>query len=104
MADNKCVLLRQNTTAYAPQLWGGDQNITREKAREEAMFHHKRTSFPNAPHPSLSRSSSQALMMCNHLVLLQLSSRPMPTPIRHSASPLPDRVSTTATLSSSLGR
>ena len=30
-----------NTTAYAPKLWGGDQNITREKAYEEAMFHHK---------------------------------------------------------------
>ncbi|WVQ92942.1 hypothetical protein IAU59_000003 [Kwoniella sp. CBS 9459] len=30
-----------NTTAYAPQLWGGDQNISREKAYEEAMFHHK---------------------------------------------------------------
>lgn len=27
----------QNTTAYAPQLWGGDQNITREKAYAEAM-------------------------------------------------------------------
>ncbi|WWC61554.1 uncharacterized protein I303_104138 [Kwoniella dejecticola CBS 10117] len=30
-----------NTTAYAPQLWGGDQNISREKAYEDAMFHHK---------------------------------------------------------------
>ncbi|WRT69220.1 uncharacterized protein IL334_006204 [Kwoniella shivajii] len=30
-----------NTTAYAPKLWGGDQSITREKAYEEAMFHHK---------------------------------------------------------------
>ena len=27
----------QNTTAYAPKLWGGDQTITREKAYEEAM-------------------------------------------------------------------
>jgi hypothetical protein len=27
----------QNTTAYAPKLWGGDQSITREKAYEEAM-------------------------------------------------------------------
>jgi hypothetical protein len=26
-----------NTTAYAPQLWGGDQNISREKAYSEAM-------------------------------------------------------------------
>lgn len=70
MADDKCGLLRQNTTAYAPQLWGGDQNITREKAREEAMFHHKRTSFRDAPHPSLSRSFSQALTMYDLLVLL----------------------------------
>ncbi|WVR05524.1 hypothetical protein IAU60_002542 [Kwoniella sp. DSM 27419] len=30
-----------NTTAYAPRLWGGDQNISRERAYEEAMFHHK---------------------------------------------------------------
>ncbi|WWC70504.1 uncharacterized protein I206_104455 [Kwoniella pini CBS 10737] len=30
-----------NTTAYAPQLWGGDQNISREKAYADAMFHHK---------------------------------------------------------------
>lgn len=33
-----------NTTAYAPKLWGGDQNITREKAYADAMFHHKRKS------------------------------------------------------------
>ncbi|KAI5124357.1 hypothetical protein M0805_008964 [Coniferiporia weirii] len=37
-----------NTTAYAPQLWGGDQNITREHAREEAMFHHKLVVQSNA--------------------------------------------------------
>ncbi|KAK4689304.1 N-carbamoyl-D-amino-acid hydrolase, partial [Tremellales sp. Uapishka_1] len=29
-----------NTTAYAPKLWGGDQNITKEKAYEEAMVSH----------------------------------------------------------------
>ena len=32
----------QNTTAWAPQLWGIDPNsMTREAAAEDAMFHHK---------------------------------------------------------------
>jgi hypothetical protein len=41
-----------NTTAYAPKLWGGDQNITREKAYEEAMFHHKSTSRVGTDKPA----------------------------------------------------
>lgn len=32
----------QNTTAWAPQLWGIDpESTTREAAAEDAMFHHK---------------------------------------------------------------
>ncbi|THH04722.1 hypothetical protein EW145_g5306 [Phellinidium pouzarii] len=37
-----------NTTAYAPQLWGGDQSISRERARDGAMFHHKLVVQANA--------------------------------------------------------
>ncbi|KAH8117264.1 carbon-nitrogen hydrolase [Phellopilus nigrolimitatus] len=43
-----CIGYASAITAYAPQLLGGDQSISREKSREEAMFHHKLVVQANA--------------------------------------------------------
>ncbi|EIM80356.1 N-carbamoyl-D-amino acid hydrolase [Stereum hirsutum FP-91666 SS1] len=37
-----------NTTAWAPELWGSSPDLTREQAREDAMFHHKLVVQANA--------------------------------------------------------
>lgn len=45
----RALLCSQNTTAWAPQLWGIDpESMTREEAATDAMFHHKLVCQANA--------------------------------------------------------
>ncbi|THH05566.1 hypothetical protein EW146_g9872, partial [Bondarzewia mesenterica] len=57
-----------NTTAWAPELWGSSENLTRDQARDDAMFHHKLVVQANAySNASTSRSRSLAslsLILC----------------------------------------